>query len=669
MTSPAVPVPVVLVAQTNLPASCNQSGVMIADEVLTLKAVENPMITALKARGLYKTPLGEGKHDVTCPWLGEHTDAIDTGAAYSEPDDQYSVGGFNCFHSHSEKYRIAQLAENLNVPLAVAKNKSCIRVINGELHRVVAAAEKVLVLRGRHYQYGGLIVSIATDPATGNPTIKETKIAALTKELSQATGWEKYNEKLRAYVPCDPPARHVGILADAQHYEHLPALEGLARQPYFRESDGVLVTQAGYDSVSKIFAVFDAKQFPLPNPTIEAAKAALELLMDLLSEFHFVNDTDRAAAASAIFTAATRQSYDFAPGFHLKAAVFGSGKSYMCETIGYFTGPSGTEKVSYPKTSEEATKVILSLLLKNPAGIEFDDMDTDWIPHGVINRMMTSAKITDRILGVSKTATVSTRTLVLGSGNNVGPIRDLLRRVLTIHIDARCANPAMLTYKKQPAEMVRKNRGQYVAAVLTIILAWRVAGSPRVGAGHIVTYGGAWSDYCRYPLTWLGLPDPVTSLLEQIKTDPDAEALGNLMNAWLAEFGSAITPIRKVVERATATTSNDLLDAIREFPIEERGVMNNSKFGWLLKKNANRIVAGYAFHRTTGDGRVAWQVVAVDATAVPLSKAVTDRIAQRDATDAHQNALLGLNATGGLIADAAAGNIDTDADDTTKEIF
>jgi hypothetical protein len=38
-----------------------------ADDVLTPKAAENPVVTALKARGFYKTPLGSGKHDVTCP--------------------------------------------------------------------------------------------------------------------------------------------------------------------------------------------------------------------------------------------------------------------------------------------------------------------------------------------------------------------------------------------------------------------------------------------------------------------------------------------------------------------------------------------------------------------------------------------------------------------------
>jgi hypothetical protein len=36
-----------------------------------------------------------------------------------------------------------------------------------------------------------------------------------------------------------------------------------------------------------------------------------------------------------------------------------------------------------------------------------------------------------------------------------------------------------------------------VAAVLTIIQAWRKAGMPRAHGDSIVTFGGAWSDYCR----------------------------------------------------------------------------------------------------------------------------------------------------------------------------
>ena len=587
-----------------------------ADEVLTPKAAENPVVAALKARGLYKTPLGSGKHALTCPWVQEHTDALDTGAAYFEPDECYPTGGYCCQHSHGAKYRIRALLDVLGVRAIEARHKPVIRVVAGDLHRVVDAAEQELANRGRHYQAGGLIVSVSTDPTCGDPSIVPTSAPALTRELSVAATWEKYDARAQDWVCCDPPARHAAILYDAQHFRHLLPLAGVARQPYFRESDGVLITQAGYDPTAKRFGVFDARQFVLPDPTLAEAQASLAMIEDLLSEFHFVAPTDKAAALSAIFTAVVRPSLPHAPAFHVRAPVMGSGKSYLCELIGAFAGPGGNAKVSYPITSEEATKSMLSLLLTSPAVIEFDDMDTDWIPHGPIKRMLTAEHITDRILGVSKVATVSTRTLFLGSGNNVGPIRDLLRRVLTIHLDPRCATPATMTYTGSPVEKVRERRGVYVAAVLTIIQAWRMAESPRASVDSIVTFGGAWSDYCRYPLLWLGHPDPATALLDQVRHDPDSDALKGLMTEWHAVFDSIPTTVRKAVE-AAESREPALLDAMREFPVEERGEINPAKLGWRLKKNANRIVGGFEFRQATADGRVAWRVVPVAAPPLP----------------------------------------------------
>lgn len=578
------------------------------DDVLTPKSTENPVISALKTRGLYKTPLGSGKHDVTCPWVHEHTDHLDTGAAYFEPDELYPLGGFCCQHSHRDKYHIRQLLEFLGVASAQARHLPVIRVVAGDLDRVVDAAEKALAERGRHYQAGGLIVSVSTDPVTRDSSIVPTSVQALTRELSVAASWEKYDSRSNKWERCDPPARHTGILYDAQRYRHLPPLAGVVRQPYFNESTGELITQSGYNEATHRYGVFDPRQFAIPEPTAEAAKAALTLLEELLSEFHFVSSTDRAAALAAIFTAVVRVSLPHAPAFHVRAPVFGSGKTFLCELIGAFAGPAPNNKVSYPTTSEEATKVMLALLLTSPAVVEFDDMDTDWIPHGAIKRMLTAEKITDRILGVSKTALVSTRVLFLGSGNNVGPIRDLLRRVLTIHLDPRVATPATMSYSGNPVHKVRQNRGLYVAAVLTIIEAWRKAGMPRAKADNIVTFDGPWSDYCRHPLMWLGYPDPATSLIEQIRHDPDAEALGSLMTEWYAAFGSSATTVRKAVDIAYHTEAN-LLDAIREFPVEERGAINRSKLGWILKKNANRIIDGKEFQQSQADGRPAWRVV------------------------------------------------------------
>ena len=148
------------------------------------------------------------------------------------------------------------------------------------------------------------------------------------------------------------------------------------------------------------------------------------------------------------------------------------------------------------------------------------------------------------------------------------------------------------------------------AAVLTIVQAWRAAGSPRKEVDNIVTFGGAWSDYCRHPLMWLGHPDPATALLDQIRHDPDADALGGLLKEWDAAFGSTPTTVRKAVD-AALFVHPELLDAIREFSVEEKGSINRPKFGWLLKKNANRIVGGFEFQQAAADGRTAWRVIRV----------------------------------------------------------
>jgi hypothetical protein len=593
-----------------------------ADGVLTPKAKVNPIVSALKALGLYKKSLGSGKHDITCPWVHEHTGALDDGAAYFEPDEPYPIGGFRCHHSHGDRYHIRELLEFLDVSNALARHKSIIRVIAGDLHLVVDAAEKVLADRGQYYQSGGLIVSIVTDPITSDSKIVPINAPALTKELSTLAIWEKYDGRSKSWVRCDPPMNHVNILYNAGSYHYLPPLAGIVRQPYFRESDDVLVTQPGYDDISQYFGVFDPGEFTLPEPTLKAAQVSLALLEELLVEFHFVSVTDKAATLSAIFTAVVRATLPCAPGFHVKAPVYGTGKTYLCELIGAFAGPVANIKVSYPTTSEEATKVILSLLLNNPAVIEFDDMDTDWTPHGIIKRMLTTDKITDRILGVSKTATVSTRTLLLGSGNNVGPVRDLLRRVMTINLDPRCSTPATLSYKNYPVEKVRKNRGRYVSAVLTIIQAWRMAGSPRADVPSVANYNSAWSDFCRHPLIWLGLPDPATALIEQIKHDPDADALKELLREWNFVFGSQPTTVRKVIQYAQgesgSSKGSDINQALCEFPVlDNKGKINPSKLGWFLKKNANRIIDGYEFQKCEADGRTAWRVVNVKSSDSP----------------------------------------------------
>jgi len=182
------------------------------------------------------------------------------------------------------------------------------------------------------------------------------------------------------------------------------------------------------------------------------------------------------------------------------------------------------------------------------------------------------------------------------------------RRVITIHLDPQCETPATISYENTPLEKVRQDRGKYVAAVLTLIMAWKNADSQKTNISSIATFNGAWSDHCRHPLIWLGLPDPATALLDQLNHNPDSEDLSNLMTHWHAVFGSSPTTVRKAKEEATKNES--LLDAMLEFQVDDgRGGLNPSKLGQLLGKNANKIVGGYQLQPAKADGRRGWRVV------------------------------------------------------------
>jgi hypothetical protein len=187
-----------------------ESELRYDNEVYTPKWAENPVIVALKERGLYKTPLGSGKHDITCPWVHEHTDQLDTGTAYFEPSEGYALGGFSCLHSH--EFGIRDLLKILEVEVSDARNKPLIQLVDGELHNIVDAAEKALAGSGKYYQMGGLIVCVATDSTTGTPSILPVKQPALTRDLSYMLSWEKFDGRSSGWKPCDPPQRHVGIL-------------------------------------------------------------------------------------------------------------------------------------------------------------------------------------------------------------------------------------------------------------------------------------------------------------------------------------------------------------------------------------------------------------------------------------------------------------------------
>jgi hypothetical protein len=569
-----------------------------ADGVYIPRADENEVIAALKHRGLYKQPLGGGRHDVTCPWVHEHTDAIDHGSAYFEPNDLYPIGGFKCQHAHGDKYRVSALLEYLHVTVRAAKHKPTIKVEAGEIHRIVDASERELAANGRYYQRGGLIVSVATDPESRETTIKPVPQPALLRALSGCAVWARYDARSGGDIICDPPARHVSVLFDAGEYVHLAALTGIARQPHLRP-DGSIVRESGFDAATGLFGVFDATLFGVPDePTREQAVSALQELRALLSEFAFGDAHDEAATLAGILTAAIRPSLPTAPMFHVKAPQIASGKSYLTGIIATFASSAPPSSVAFPTSDEEMQKLLLATLLSAPAAVTFDNLTSDLIPYKSLCSALTEEHLTGRILGLSKTVTVGTRALFLSSGNNVDAVRDMARRCITIALDPQMETPATRNFKFDPLQIVRADRPRYVSLALTIIRAWIVANSPATTCKSLASYG-QWSNWVRQPLLWLGLPDPAARVFEQLAQDPDREMLGRLLHAWHNAFGISPTMIREACAKAQDFDAQELNEVLFEVG-EIKGEINRRRLGKWISRHQGRIVDGLRFEKASG---------------------------------------------------------------------
>lgn len=227
--------------------------------------------------------------------------------------------------------------------------------------------------------------------------------------------------------------------------------------------------------------MFNAEEFNIPDePSKEDAEKSLNILNSLLAEFPFQNDYDLSAALSAFLTASVRISLPLAPMYHVKAPQMGSGKTFLCRVITFFAGSRAGMPSTFPSDNEECQKFLLAEFMRSPSVIEFDNLTTDILPYKSLCAALTSEYMAGRILGVSKIATVSTRSLILSSGNNVGPVKDMTRRCITITLSPNCEVPAAREFKNPDllSDLINQ-RPKYVAAALTIIKAWITAGRPK----------------------------------------------------------------------------------------------------------------------------------------------------------------------------------------------
>lgn len=471
-----------------------------------------------------------------------------------------------------------------------------IKAIPGRRRAIQSRVLQALRETGSYFEQAGGIVVLELCHA-GAPTLKPLTAAGLMAAIDDVIVWSRWDHRTREFTVCDVPEQFCTTLFRVGFGGVLPPLRGLAHQPYFRP-DGSLCSEPGYDPSTGLYGTFRASEWASPGtPTRDDAEAALGLLGGLLKEFPFASPTDRSAALCALLTAAVRVSLPNAPMFHVRAHQPGTGKSYLSALITAMATSKPGAPLSFPGNNNECERVLLAALLQRPAVIEFDNLTGDIFPFNKLCTTLTSETIQGRRLRHSEVIEVSTRTLVLSSGNNVGPIADMVRRCITINLDSGTERPETRQFSTPNLlEQVHDHRPEYVGAALRIVAAWLAAGSPRTSCTPLNSFN-AWSDWCRQPLLWLGQADPVEAVSAAQEEDPDRVALSQLLTLWHELAGDKPVMVRDLISWAGPMgpypyRAEQIQDLLEDVAGAHGRAIDRRRLGWWLKRHTGHIVNG-----------------------------------------------------------------------------
>lgn len=491
-----------------------------------------------------------------------------------------------------------------------------IQVVPGKLHDALNAAESILTQAGNFYRRGDRVVCVRIDQLNKTSDTQEMNGQSLVVALAGLSKWSRFDKRTGGWTAIDPCPRICKLLAESWTNSQLPTLNGTVHQPHLRP-DGTICTTPGYDPATCLLGVFDAGEVCVPShPTREHAAKALELLDDLLSECAFASPEDRSAALSALLTAAVRPSLPLAPMFHVMAHQPGSGKSYLCQLISAVATATPGTPVAFPRSNDACDKLLLAQLMRDPAVIEFDNLTSDLRPYDKLCSALTSEHLEGRVLGASRIVKVKTKVLIMSSGNNVRPVADMVRRCICIQLDPGVETPAARVFKRPHLlDEVRSTRTKYVAAALTVVRAWIMAGSPTTTCPSLASFV-AWSDWCRQPLLWLDQPDPAECVFKGLREDPEQLLLGRVLCGWHEKHGSASLMARDLVESAMHLSDKD---DFREALVEAAGghdCINTRKLGKWLARHEGKVVGPHRLRRAPKTRNVESWMVAESVTSV-----------------------------------------------------
>jgi hypothetical protein len=494
--------------------------------------------------------------------------------------------------------------------------KGAILVEDGNLNAIVDQAEAALIAaKASIYQRGHELVRAVELLAAedndgirrraGSTILMPADNAWLVQAMAKSTGWyRKVGED--KFKPVDPPPKYANGLRVRMGEWRFPTLVGIASTPTMARGGRVL-QEPGFDPESGLLLAFEADAFPrVPeNPTWDDARAAMDKLQHPLRGFPFADYADWSVAIAAILTGLIRPGMETAPLHAFDAPTAGIGKSLLTSLIGIIATGHEPAAMSQGKDSEEDEKRLGAALRGGDAVLLIDNCIRPINGDSFICSMLTQPTVKIRILGESKNLELPCRVLVMATGNNLDIAGDMTRRAVVCRLDAGAEEPEKRKFNFDCLAEARQDRGELVAAALTVLRAFVVAGRPV----ELEAFG-SFPDYdlVRGALVWLELADPAASRERIVAADPARAMLGEVLELWHSLYGDR--PMM-VADLWSKLNSNPPPDGRRLRELLEQvghGRWDAAKIGRFLKARRDRPVGGLVLRSAMKAKQHVWRV-------------------------------------------------------------
>lgn len=384
----------------------------------------------------------------------------------------------------------------------------------------------------KYFLRGGLPVELGQD---GGLSFKLLTQDRMTSVMARVATWVKRTKDGPLSVfPISEVIKDMFNVSEIR----LPRIDYISSTPILTAT-GAILTEPGYHPKYKTYLKIGIEIPPVPeNPTENDVRQARELLFEIICDFPFEGDADRAHAISAMILPFVRPRIKGPTPLHdFDAPTPGSGKTLLAEvTMMPFTG----EEIridTLPHDEPEMGKKITSCLSEGRSVIALDNAK-GIVDSGKLAAVLTATTWTDRILGSTRMINCPNNAVWLLTGNNVRMSGEIIRRTVRCRLDPGIEHPEDRANFRHPhlKEWVLGSRHHLIHAVLVLVRHWQRQDCP--SPESILGSFESWSHVIGGILRAADIPGFLGDR-QKLREESDAEngVLRAFVQGWFEKFG------------------------------------------------------------------------------------------------------------------------------------